>query len=227
MRMTVTQIANPDYHGAIHVVNKSSGPLRGNVVFNVADEGTKQPVPVRVPDTFLAVDLLEMATKKQITESQDFRQSLNRGLLVLIDETEALEINSRPGSRQERERLRKSRELVEVMQSASYGSASEATPLPQSAPVPAAGDVVGSRDLEGIHPRLWGLDAKIGENGEVGVINIMRAVVDELSLKDLRYALGLAKAGNHRKLGSYASSQLRKRKGLPPRKGKRKAKAAA
>ena len=219
MKMSITELAHPDYHGPAYVLNKSSGKLRGNVVFNVTDEGMGSVIPVTVPDTFLAIDLAARATKDQLVKSHDFRQALNRGLLVLVDEEEGEEINNRPGAAQEQRRLRKNQEMSEAIRSASAGAASDAT-LPKNAPEPALGDVVGSAELEGIHPRIWAIESKIGEEGEIGVINMIRAIVGDLSLKDLRYVLGVAKAGNHKKLGRYASNQIRKKKGLKPKKRK-------
>ena len=219
MRMSMTEISHPDYHGPIFVLNKSTGKLRGTVVFNVTDQASSQAVPVGVADTFLAINLLDKVMKKQLTESLDFRQAISRGLLRLIDETEANEINSRAGARQEFARLQKRRDVDNIVQSASYGGASEASALQE-------GDA-GESELSGIHPRLWGLAEKIHQNGEITIINQMRAVVGELSIKDFRYAKGVATSEGYGKLGKYANSQIRKKKGLPPLKRKKKIVQAA
>ena len=87
MKMSLAEVLHRDYDGPINVRNATSGKRRGRVLFNVAEAGTGQPVPIQVDDTFLPKDLLDDATKKQLTESRDFRRAINRRFLELIDET--------------------------------------------------------------------------------------------------------------------------------------------
>lgn len=209
MKVSISKFMHPDYHGPWYCLNKSAGKLRGNVTFNVSEPHTGNPVPVQIPDTFLAIDLLEKATKQQLSDSADFRQALDRRLLVLVDEDEALEINSRAGANTERRRLQRRRETSAAMQSASYGGVSGATALVDETGEEAEAT---ANELAGIHPRLWGVAEKVREEGEIGVINSLRAVVDDLSIKDLRYARKVAREEEFSKLGKYAGAQLRKRK---------------
>lgn len=205
MKKTIGDFSHPDYHGPWYCINKTSGRLRGLVLFNVAEPHTGNPVPVSVDDTFLAINLLDKATKQQLSESADLRTALERGMLVLVDEEEALDINSRAGASSERRRIKREQERASAIQSASYGGASGAVQL--------GTDESGeSGELVGIHPRLWNLAEKVRADDEITVINSLRAVIDELTAKDLRYARKIAREEDLSKLFRYATSQIRKRK---------------
>lgn len=93
--------------GSLWVVNASDDKgrrPRGEIFMQLKDEnGTDQAI--YVPATWLPVDLLQNGTLESFEKSTNFRQYINKELLVAIDKETVKSLQSLPAAKDERERV--------------------------------------------------------------------------------------------------------------------------
>lgn len=195
MRLTISDLLKPGMeHSPVYVINKTRGDYRGPVIFTAPRLNGRGVDTVRVPDTYLPTNLLDYVPRGQLMESTDFRGALNQQLLWLIDEAEALEIMSKPGAKEEVERLNKLNSKLASGVSSVIG-ATHAEALQES------------DSEEGLNKRMKSLLQRIGEEGVVNVINSLRAIEDDLSKEDLSYLITFAEERGFQKLKKYAQNR--------------------
>lgn len=90
--------------GPVWVLNTSKGSNRSIIVLSVpkAQGGTDN---VRVPVTFLPINLTDQVPKRQLLQSSDFRRAVSSRWLSLVSEEEAQKVMGRPGAQEEIDRL--------------------------------------------------------------------------------------------------------------------------
>lgn len=86
----------------VWVCNRTSP--KGNINLTVSD-GMGKSIPVRIPITWIPIDLTTQATKQSLLSNPQFRQLLAKRQIGLIDPNEALEFLNDPEARKENERI--------------------------------------------------------------------------------------------------------------------------
>lgn len=220
MRIDIAEALDPDTKGtSLWVLNKSKGDSRGSVIFNVNDAASGRIIDVKIPDTFLPFNVLKRVTRTQLADSQDFRRAEATGLIELIDDESARRLLSRPGAKRELARLKRHDEQISAYQSAFYAGA--------KAPVQTRIDDDGSEEEPQLHQRVMGIEAYIRDNTQVGAINRLRAISEELSRADLRHVHAVAVDGGHRKLEIWTRNLIRRTDGSRRSRSKSRKRAAA
>ena len=208
----------------VWVLNKTGGTNRGPVMFGVVEKNSTDMNMITVPDTFIPINLVEYAERDQLEQSRNLREAVELGLLELVQDDAAQKILSMPGARREIKRI--SRRII----------SSEMKPsarMAESARSEEAADAVRSisrdirrqmatqegneaeskgRQAKRFHKRVERVEATVGTEDEVDLINMLRAVLDELKIRDLKRVAVLAKRAGKGKILKWARSRLRERR---------------
>jgi len=91
--------------GGVFVLNKTSGIEKGRIVFPVPKSNGVGSDTVLIPSTFIPIDLTEQVSRKQLTESSEFRKCVNSRRVELISEEEYNRLMKQEGADDERDRL--------------------------------------------------------------------------------------------------------------------------
>lgn len=87
-------------NSAVWVFNMSGSSTTsstGRGVINVSvNDGVGNKIPIRIPITWVPIDLTTQATKSALLTSPDFRKLASKGVLKLISDEEAIKIVSTP-----------------------------------------------------------------------------------------------------------------------------------
>lgn len=109
--LTINQMERLD-DSSVFVTNMTKP--KGNVNFSVSD-GTSKRIAVKVPCTFIPIDLTTQATKTSIITSPDFRALVTKGYLRVVDPEEARAfIDSSPEATEEHRRLFRQIEVAAI-----------------------------------------------------------------------------------------------------------------
>lgn len=192
MRLSITDIARPEHdHTPVWVLNKSRGDTRGPILFTCPRKGTNDVNCVRVPDTFIPINVLDHIPKDQLLDSVDFRNALNKGLIVIIDELEAREILSKPGVDQEIDRLNQQQSKINTAHAA------------------IGADIINTEEpTTRVHRKVEQILNQVGDTGEVGAINQFRNIQDDIELEDLEYIMTYASKRGLKNIKKYARNRL-------------------
>lgn len=113
MTYTINEAIKNEKEISLYVVNTSDNnqrindkPIKAEVSFPVKS-ANGQTTNVRIPSTWIPVDLSLQVTKEDLVKSPDLRRLITRGNLELMREEEALEILNKKEAKMEMERLRK------------------------------------------------------------------------------------------------------------------------
>jgi hypothetical protein len=108
--LSISDVEDPKYlSNSLWVLN--SGPsspyqLEGTILLSIpGTSGQQQAQALKIPATWLAVDLTMSFPKHRILESTDFRSAVRNELLTIIDDATAKRINNQEGATEERKRL--------------------------------------------------------------------------------------------------------------------------
>lgn len=80
--MTIEQLEETD-KGAVYVINATSGELGGNLLFSVPKLNGNGQDLIRVPKTFIPIDLSMQVSRKQLLDSSEFRTTVHKGLIKI------------------------------------------------------------------------------------------------------------------------------------------------
>lgn len=69
--------------GPVFVINATNGDLGGNLLFSVPKLSGNGYDLIRVPKTFIPLDLAMQVSRKQLVESSEFRATVNKGLVKI------------------------------------------------------------------------------------------------------------------------------------------------
>ncbi len=204
--LTITDLGRKEYKSqGIWVRNTTKGKKRGLVLMRVFEGNSGEYSTIIVPETFLPIDLVTKATRKQILQSTDFRGALQKGLLTLMTEEDALEALDRPGVTEELERLQRDDERSKNYSSSIYG---ESAPIPQAPKLQENQDGSVTLKNSNLNPRVFGAEITLNENGEVALINRLRAVEGELTQSDFSHLLKLAKETSSDSLLEFVETRI-------------------
>jgi hypothetical protein len=87
---------------SVWVLNKANPP--GNISFSIPD-GMGNVIPIRIPITYIPIDLTEQATKQAIISNPNFRKLVSAKFLVLMSHAAALEALESEDAQKEQRRL--------------------------------------------------------------------------------------------------------------------------
>lgn len=91
--------------GRVFVLNRSTNDEPGRIVLSIPKLNGNGQDLVRIPHTFVAIDLTEQIPKNQLMQSSDFRKTVNSGLLDLVTEEYAELLLGTPEGKAEVRRL--------------------------------------------------------------------------------------------------------------------------
>lgn len=118
--------------GEVWVLNASPAKDRTLIVLSIPKAGGGQE-NIRVPVTWMPVELTAQAPKSQLLDSSDFRKAVRSGYLTLISSEDAQKMRERPGAQQELQRL--------AIEDRSISSDSARMTSGQNSPDPVASDL--------------------------------------------------------------------------------------
>lgn len=82
--MSISDLEESGEKGAVWVLNTMTGDMQGQLLINVPKKHGNGQDLVRVPKTFIPMDLTDQVSKGQLLESSEFRKTITGGLLKLI-----------------------------------------------------------------------------------------------------------------------------------------------
>lgn len=91
--------------GQVYVLNSSTGDLHGQILMSVPKKNGNGSDLVRVPKTFIPIDLTAQVTRSQLMESSEFRKTVTNGLLKPVTREYAEVLLSTEEGREERRRI--------------------------------------------------------------------------------------------------------------------------
>lgn len=80
--MSIAELENND-RGPVFVLNTATSP-EGKIILGIVRKNGIGQDPVRIPKTFIPIDLTHQVPRSQLLESSDFRRTINGGLIKLV-----------------------------------------------------------------------------------------------------------------------------------------------
>lgn len=109
-KLTISDVEDPSYTSrSLWVLN--SGPssvyeLEGTILLSIpGTSGQQQAQALKIPASWLPIDLTMSFPKHRILESTDFRAAVRNELLTILDDATAKKILAQDGAREEQQRL--------------------------------------------------------------------------------------------------------------------------
>lgn len=115
--------------GSVFVLNNLKGEYKGMIVIPVARKNGNGHDVVRVPPTFIPVDLTMQVSKVQLLDSTEFRQTINKGLIRLITKEYADTIMQQPEAQAEAQQVANNMSRARTMVEATLLSEGKKTGL--------------------------------------------------------------------------------------------------
>lgn len=103
--ITVRDLEKDPETGGVFVLNNTSGAERGVVIFTVPQNNGVDLDVVKIPATFIPIELTAQVSKKQLLSSSELRKCVNSRKIILLDEDYALELLDEEDAVKEKERL--------------------------------------------------------------------------------------------------------------------------
>lgn len=103
--MTIAELEETGEKGSVWVLNTMTGDMQGQLLINVPKKHGNGQDLVRVPKTFIPMDLTDQVSKGQLLESSEFRKTITGGLLKLITPEYADLVLGSDEGREERRRV--------------------------------------------------------------------------------------------------------------------------
>jgi hypothetical protein len=91
--------------GAVYVLNTTEGNFEGNVVINVPRKNGNGSDLVKIPKTFIPVDIGLQVPRSQLLESGDFRKAVGNSLIKLVNPDYAVLLLASEEAKEEQARL--------------------------------------------------------------------------------------------------------------------------
>jgi hypothetical protein len=71
--------------GQVYVLNSTRGAIKGQLLINIPKQNGNGSTLIRIPDTFIPLDLTSQVTRRDLLESSEFRNTVTKGLLKLLN----------------------------------------------------------------------------------------------------------------------------------------------
>lgn len=102
--MTLSELEQHD-KGVVYVLNATTGDLNGQILISVPKKNGNGSDMVRVPKTFIPIDLTAQVTRSQLMESSEFRKTVTNGLVKLVTPEYATLLLSSDQGKEEKRRI--------------------------------------------------------------------------------------------------------------------------
>lgn len=192
--LTLNDLLRQDSNEEIWVLNTTQGATRGNVLFPVPNATGTDLDNVVIFNSFVPQCLTNQVTRKQLLESAQFKRAVNRGLLKLVSVEHANVLLQEPGAREEADKVRKM-DINSASSEAQFGLGPEAQEQAEKA-------------REGVSMPVTQFAELMDQNSDMEALNTLRSLGD-LTLKDYRYVLKIAKEVNYSEVGKYCAAKLK------------------
>lgn len=103
--MSIAELEESGEKGSVWVLNTMTRDMQGQLLINVPKKHGNGQDLVRVPKTFIPMDLTDQVSKGQLLESSEFRKTITGGLLKLITPEYADLVLGSDEGREERRRV--------------------------------------------------------------------------------------------------------------------------
>jgi hypothetical protein len=91
--------------GSVYVLNSTEGTLEGNIVISIPKMNGNGQDLIRVPKTFIPIDVSQQASRQQLISSSEFRKTVGKGLIKLVTPEYAELLLAEPEAKEEQKRL--------------------------------------------------------------------------------------------------------------------------
>lgn len=207
-QILVQDLTRDDRH--IFVLNKSgvqNPRFKGPIFMTVSRLKGEGVDEVKVPNTWLPIDLCSQVHPTQLIESADFRKIVQNGMIEIISEDEADQILSRPGADQELRRIREEQSRANSFLG-SNGLSSTASVLADPDRMVRNTKEEAKLGSPSIKVETLLAQAEDEEQEEISVINSLRNIVEELTNGDLAYILEFAKKNKFKSLRKWTNNRI-------------------
>lgn len=180
--------------GPVWAINTTKGKLRGQLVISVPASGGKASEVV-LPLTWIPINLTGQTSRKYLLASNNFRNSVSRGLLRLVSEEEAQHVLAQSGGAEEQEKVARFR----------LGSID----APNHVDAGAEFDQVQVKDTmeaQGLSAAVYNLVETMKDNSPIEVLNTMRNM-GELSRDEYRAIYIRAKEVRYKEVSEFCKTQ--------------------
>lgn len=188
--------------GPVWVLNKSEGKHKGDIIFVCSKINGAGTDTIKVPLTYLPINLTEQVTRKQLLESSEFRRSIMINLVVVISEEDANSLLSMPGAREEKTRLLRESQMIDsALHETSVGMLSGGGEGDDNAPNDNAVDTQGK--IDGVLASVVMLAENMESKNQIEIANSLRTMDSELSKEDYEYIRNRAIDLKYKKLAKF------------------------
>lgn len=104
-KYTTLEILEQNEKGPVYVINNTEDKLEGNVVVNVPKRNGNGYDLIRIPKTFIPIDLTMQAARDQLLSASEFRKTVAKGLIRLVTPEYAALLLRSEDAKQEQQRL--------------------------------------------------------------------------------------------------------------------------
>jgi hypothetical protein len=186
-----------------NVYENNGRPIKGDVSCPiVSDNG--QTTNIRVPNTWIPIDLSLQVTKEDLVKSPRIRSMLQAGILKLLSEEEALEILDTPLAKAEVKRINKDQnERITVANFAGKLTEGERE---NTGLKPSEGNV-NALEVDGTVIELFDNDTLTDQDIHLQLMNIK----NRLSLKDWTYVIDNTKSEEIREFAIKCMEELKQK----------------
>jgi len=209
--MRPSEVTRLDFHelekasiGPVWVFNNTKGTKRSDIMFSSARPNGTGTDTVKIPVTFLPIDLTTQVPREQLMTGAEFRRAVSGGLLKVVSDTDArgyMRSLDRESISEEKRRLRDLDATSAIQsQSTSMGhSAAEAV-------------VRNSLDVDGVSPAVVSLMASVGEDSHQSQLNnTLRSMAESLTDTDWDHIMSEARRNKLKKTLQYAKKEKEQR----------------
>lgn len=188
MPMSLTDILREKEEGApIWTLNKTRGASRGPVLFACSRQSGSETDSIRIPDTWLPINICEQLPRKQILDAPSFRSSARNGMISFLTDEEAEDMFTKTGAQEELRRI--SQQNAQIAGEVAKQFADHDGP-----------------NQDNVSPKVISFMEKVGDQGEIAVINSLRNIADDLQPADKNYIRDFANGRGHSKIVSWLQS---------------------
>jgi len=116
-KYTTLEALEKEEKGPVYVINNLKGAFKGMVIIPIARRSGNGQDVVRIPPTFIPVDLTMQVSKSQLMDSTEFRRTVGKKLVILVNPEYARRLlataDAQEEARQVSENMARAKLLVE------------------------------------------------------------------------------------------------------------------
>jgi len=185
--------------GPVWVLNQTTGKSKGDVIFICSKLSGSGTDTIKVPMTFIPINLTEQVTRRQLVESSEFRRSISIGLLTAIDIESAEKLLRQPGVSEEKRRLMNEKMLIEP------DTAREEVHMHMA---DGSSEPDENGKIDGVTAVVVAMCDNIEDKQQVEIANTLRTLESELTTKDYGYVRSRAISAGYKKLARFCKDAI-------------------